>query len=523
MNSWVIRYKALAIPFLAFFLYSIVRIAWVGDDGFITFRSLENFIHGHGLVFNVGERVQTFTHPLWFFVQYILNVIFNLWDDNPLGQAQMYFLNILISVAFSALTVCILIYKAAFSTKAAILGLLILSLSKAFIDYSTSGLEAPLTHLLLILFIVVYLDHQGNLQRKILILALLASLGGLNRLDTLLLYLPALLILLYQSPQKGRAMITLVIGFLPLIAWELFSLFYYGFPFPNTAYAKLNNNIPLIDLIRQGMFYYQNSLRLDPITLLAIFAGSAAGLLNKMDNYKPIVAGSVLYLMYILYIGGDFMSGRFFTAPLLVSTVLLVRMDVKSLSHHGFLLITAIMIGIAPIYLVAERSTSYGKNDPNFRIFLDIHRIADERNVYPKLSLRYTLEHNRAPVSEFARDKWIFDNETVRRVRILGQLGLPAYRLGPNVHVIDENSLADPLMPRMPLYDINNWRIGHYHHVIPDGYIETLTSGRNMIVDQNIAQYYDRLAFVIKGDLWSWARFMEIWRFNTGQYDYLLK
>ena len=30
-------------------------------------------------------------------------------------------------------------------------------------------------------------------------------------------------------------------GFLSLgLAWEMFSIFYYGFPFPNTAYAKLN-------------------------------------------------------------------------------------------------------------------------------------------------------------------------------------------------------------------------------------------------------------------------------------------
>src|SRR5688500_18548001 len=152
-----------------------------------------------------------------------------------------------------------------------------------------------------------------------------------------------------------------------------------------------------------------------------------------------------------------------------------------------------------------------------------MHRIADERKVYPKLSLSYTLAQKRAPVSEFARDRWVFSKSAVTKVMILGQLGLPAYRLGPNVHVIDENSLADPLMPRMPLYDINDWRIGHYHHIIPDGYIETLASGKNMIVDKNIAQYYDRLAFVIKGDLWSWARLMEIWRFNTGQYDYLLQ
>ncbi len=43
----------------------ILRVSWISDDAFITFRSIENFVHGYGPVYNVGERVQTFTHPLW--------------------------------------------------------------------------------------------------------------------------------------------------------------------------------------------------------------------------------------------------------------------------------------------------------------------------------------------------------------------------------------------------------------------------------------------------------------------------
>ena len=36
---------------------------------------------------------------------------------------------------------------------------------------------------------------------------------------------------------------------------------------------------------------------------------------------RLIASGVVLYLLYILYIGGDFMSGRFFSAPLIFSLV----------------------------------------------------------------------------------------------------------------------------------------------------------------------------------------------------------
>ena len=35
------------------------------DDAFISFRYAQHLIDGHGLVYNVGERVEGFTNPLW--------------------------------------------------------------------------------------------------------------------------------------------------------------------------------------------------------------------------------------------------------------------------------------------------------------------------------------------------------------------------------------------------------------------------------------------------------------------------
>ena len=42
--------------------------AWLIDDAKITFRQVWNFIHGDGMTFHYGERVQAFTHPAWFFL-----------------------------------------------------------------------------------------------------------------------------------------------------------------------------------------------------------------------------------------------------------------------------------------------------------------------------------------------------------------------------------------------------------------------------------------------------------------------
>ena len=50
----------------------LIRTAWICDDAYITFRTIDNFLHGFGLRWNVAERVQSFTHPLWLIVRPVL-------------------------------------------------------------------------------------------------------------------------------------------------------------------------------------------------------------------------------------------------------------------------------------------------------------------------------------------------------------------------------------------------------------------------------------------------------------------
>ncbi|MGK0358704.1 MAG: arabinofuranosyltransferase, partial [Bradymonadia bacterium] len=43
----------------------VTRSAWVAEDAYITLRTVDNVLNGHGLTWNAGERVQSYTHPLW--------------------------------------------------------------------------------------------------------------------------------------------------------------------------------------------------------------------------------------------------------------------------------------------------------------------------------------------------------------------------------------------------------------------------------------------------------------------------
>ena len=52
------------------------------DDAMISMRYAYNLAHGNGLVWNVGERVQGFTNPLWVLYMALFHLL-------PLPPAQM--------------------------------------------------------------------------------------------------------------------------------------------------------------------------------------------------------------------------------------------------------------------------------------------------------------------------------------------------------------------------------------------------------------------------------------------------
>jgi arabinofuranosyltransferase len=115
------------------------------------------------------------------------------------------------------------------------------AVSKAFAEYSTSGLENTLTHFLLVLFLCVYfLAPQSS--RRLFFLSLLAGILCLNRLDCMTMIAPAVAYEVWRGGLRPSWR-PLVYGLTPLTAWSLFSTFYYGTPLPNTAYAKLGTGI----------------------------------------------------------------------------------------------------------------------------------------------------------------------------------------------------------------------------------------------------------------------------------------
>lgn len=513
------KYKVLVLPFVFIYVWLLFKTAWVSDDAYITFRSIENFIHGYGLVHNIGERVQTFTHPLWFFVlsgaNFLVQQLTTVW-------AQMYYVSVGISMILSIATILVLVFYVARSSRGAILSLIVLISSKAFVDYSTSGLENSLTHFLFIAYLSVYLWDAESDDKKMILLASIAGLGTLNRLDSLLLFAPPLIHFFWQTENKVKTFVLVVVGFLPVIVWEIFSVFYYGSLVPNTAYAKLNTGIKTLTLLQQGLYYYANSLTLDAVTL-SVVAGVIVYVVIKGSSRHILVGTSIVfYLLYILYIGGDFMSGRFFSTPLLAAAALLSLPSYKNKKrYYALIMIIAVLSLLTP---TSPLRSPAGYGGPDFRKYIDEQGVADERAVYfHHLGLFNPHRTVDLPGSRFAGHNWISEGEKTVEVVLVKTLGIVGYQAGPNKHVIDHNALADPLMARLPLVDENQWRVGHYRHAIPQGYLETLFSGQNMIKDDGVADYYDKLSFIVRGNLYNWRRLVEIIKFNFGAYDDLIE
>ena len=92
----IARTTAFLLAFsLLLLLLVLIRTAWVSDDAYVSFRTVDNFVSGHGLTWNANERVQAFTNPLWVF---LVSAVYFF-------SGEAFFTSILLSIVLSMLAV----------------------------------------------------------------------------------------------------------------------------------------------------------------------------------------------------------------------------------------------------------------------------------------------------------------------------------------------------------------------------------------------------------------------------------
>ena len=500
-----------AIALVGLLAAELALTAWQSDDAFITFRTVDNLFQGHGLRWNTDERVQTYTHPLWMLLAVACRAV----------SGELYFSTLILG-ALLTLTSAVLLWR--LNAAAPLTGLAVLLVllgSKAFVDYGTSGLENPLTGLLAML-----LAWRLTAARPWYWVPTLAALLALTRPDAVLLALPAVLWSLAALRRGGgSARLAWLLGWLPLAGWLLFSTVYYGSAIPNTAWAKLNVQIPRLDLLQQGLRYLGDSLARDPLTLVAVAAGALVGFVGPRREARLLAAGAALYIAFVVWIGGDFMSGRFLTAPLVLALGALGLQAPHIRLPRRRLVEALCLVGLGGYALLWPASplharTDYGAN----RAVMGASGIADERAYYYPTTgaLRVLgwldrLESEGLPVPPYRGAlRGVVFRDSSQRAAPYNETGFFGYFAGPDRRVVDVWALCDPLLARIPFRPGDRFRIGHFERPLPAGYLRSRERGENLLVDPELRAAYQEILRVVRGPLWTRERWRAIWRLNTG-------
>lgn len=495
--------RRLAMVAIALVLLAVaVRVAWIGDDAYITLRTVENWCTGGGLRWNLGDRVQTFTHPLWMLLLAGARAL----------SGEVYFTTIVVSLLVSTAAILLLLRRAGRIQAMLAVGLLLLG-TRAFTDYTTSGLETPLLYLLLVLFAGVAVGERP-VPERLPLAVLCAALAATTRMDMALLCAPAVISMV---PAVGwrTALRQGALASAPFLGWILFAVIWFGSALPITAHAKaFGLGIPPMDLVVQGLRYLAFALTDDPLLLPTVVIGLGSGLLVPASRWLAL--GGVLYCGYVVKVGGDFMAGRFLLPPFVIAVSILARLldrrPQRAFAVAIGALLLAAMGGVPQWARGPDRDTP-----PTEEQIYAQHGIVDERRVYyPLLGL---WSSNRLIPGRGELEMVGFpEGRTTNWILMSGAVGLPGFQLGERGHLLDP-LLCDPLLARLPARDPTRWRIGHVLRRIPEGYFESLASGENRLHHPGLRAYHDQVLQLTQAPLFTGSRWSAILGMAVGSFD----
>ena len=501
--------------FVAAFILIFIRIlfyAWCSDDAYHAYVMSANLLAGKGFTPTPGIRVNVSTCPLWTLVVTLGMIVWN----NP------YAIGMILNLLFSGTALFMLlrfIYKKDDWFIFLVAVTAVLCISKTYLSYTTSGLENAQILMLSSFYLTVLFKNEYFSKKELFKIALIEGLIAFTRMDCALIFSftsAYVFLFRYKKDEKDsggfslkklfEVIPTALLGLLPFILWELFSWFYYGSFVPNTALAKLNTGFPLGDYLIRGVWYGFTSLVFDAAIVLfpVLFIVYSLAVNHKISKLLFVTLGTLFYLAYIIYIGGDFMLGRHFLSIFWVA-LFLSFMPVDGRLVVPFF-VTAVIFGIFYCLLLT---------DPVKKSFDDYIKnnspcwFADERGYYySKTGLVPVLQ-------DYSKNGEV---TIIKKVKNYGVQWF--YNGGRNNY---EYRLYDPLLVRLPAVRLKKWRVGHMRRKIPDGYNKTLNTGVNRIEDKELALYYDKLKFILSGNLFNFERLKETVKFNHGAYDQYLR
>lgn len=281
-------FHILAIVSIIIGVYEAWNLRWLCDDAFISFSYARNFTEGFGLVFQVGEYVEGYSNFLWTII--LSGFLF-------LGLSPLK-----VSICLGILSyLLLLIYLYRVERKERPFSNLPLFLVHFVLFYhgwifATSGLET----MMFTFFLTVGLIEWYRKDHKTGYLLLLAALTRPEGM----LFLTFYTIANFKERKSIKYIFPIIIFLFFIVARFL----YYGDFLPNTYYAKANRPA----YFSQGIMYLLYWFRIYPLYAIVFLVSiylNLQSVFKKTSAYRSLSV--LLYIFYVLYIGGDFMAMRF--------------------------------------------------------------------------------------------------------------------------------------------------------------------------------------------------------------------
>ena len=346
------------------------------DDANIYFVYMKNIAQGHGFVYSIGgEHVEGFTSLSWT----LLGSLFFKISEYP--ELLLIIFNILI-ISFTLFQLTrftdSLFSSSSFSIQSIVL-LCCIYLIPGFIEWTVlsimeTGLWTSLITLL-ILHIVSIISKESTIKEQY-VFSLLLGLLVITRPEAMLwsvFFLSARFVLLYQKTSSlgisfNKSIIPLSVFICTIIGLILWRLSYFGYPLPNTYYAKVSSDI--LSNLKHGIGYIYRFLSANPLCLLSTLAISKILwdiILKKHINnhYSPVlyilISTIIISFAIPLFSGGDhFAYFRFMQTTLpIFYIVLMIILDFYGLTiskHFAIILCFFAIISSGLIDALAGKS-----------------------------------------------------------------------------------------------------------------------------------------------------------------------
>ena len=335
---------------LGLLVFNLVNLYSVADDAYISFRYLDNWLDGLGLVYNPGERVEGYTNFLWIILLAPLRLL----------GLEPELASLFLSLAALALTLWAVFRTASMlagSPGAGAAALLLAASSAPLAQWTTSGMETTCFAAMLALANLQLVVHRRHSLGSSLLFALAVLTRPPGALFAAVAFAAALP---WRGPQRLQALRGLAGPFLfftaILLAQLAFRLTYYGHPLPNTFYAKLSGDLP--SLVPIGLIYLKRFLVSGGIVLMG---SSLLGLLGRgFSNWVMLaLAGQVTcHLAYVVWAGGDYFPFHRFVVPVIPILAVLAGVGLEAASRRfgpgdkrvlpaGALMLAIVQFGLA--------------------------------------------------------------------------------------------------------------------------------------------------------------------------------